>query len=184
MIWLIRTYWRDAIMVCHASGNYGTPFKAGCGMTQGSPLSAKLFNILVNAVACKWLRELREGGNYKVWELDDFMLTFFAIFYLDNVYLASRDAEILQRVMDILVSLFERVGLETNTSKMQTVICTPGRIQTQLPTKLYRQLRQGRVTAAEWNARDVECSRCGKTIRASSLRRHGRIRMVSSSRRW
>jgi hypothetical protein len=28
MIWLIRTYWRDAIMVCHASGNYGTPFKA------------------------------------------------------------------------------------------------------------------------------------------------------------
>jgi hypothetical protein len=33
MIRLIRGYWRDAIMVCRALGNYGTPFKAGRGMT-------------------------------------------------------------------------------------------------------------------------------------------------------
>jgi len=51
-------------MVCHASGNYGTPFKAGRGVTQGDPLSAKLFNMLVDAVAHEWLRELREGDNY------------------------------------------------------------------------------------------------------------------------
>ncbi len=172
MIQLIWTYWRDAIMVCRASGNYGTPFKAGCGVTQGGPLSAKLFNILVDAVACKWLRELREGGNYEVWELDDLMLTFFAIFYVDDAYLASRDAEFLQRVLDILVSLFERVELETNTSKTQTMIHTPGRIRAQLPTKSYRRLQRGHVTAAEWNARDVECTKCGKTLKASSLRRH------------
>jgi hypothetical protein len=66
MIRLIRGYWRDAIMVCRASGNYGTPFKAGCGVTQGGPLSAKLFNILVvDAVAHEWFRELREGGDYE-----------------------------------------------------------------------------------------------------------------------
>jgi hypothetical protein len=34
MIRLIRGYWRDAIMVCRASGNCGTPFKAGRGVTQ------------------------------------------------------------------------------------------------------------------------------------------------------
>ena len=51
-------------MVCHASGNYGMPFKAGHGVTKGDPLSAKLFNILVDAVAREWLRELREGGSY------------------------------------------------------------------------------------------------------------------------
>jgi hypothetical protein len=172
MIWLIWTYWRDAIMVCHASGNYGTPFKAGRGVTQGGPLFAKLFNNLFDAVACEWLRELREGGNYKVWELDDLMLTFFAIFYVDDAYLTSRDAGFLQCTLDILVSLFERVGLETNTSKMQTMICTPGRIRTQLPTKSYRRLQRGRVTAAEWNARDVECTKCGKTLKASSLCHH------------
>jgi len=162
----------DAIMVCRASGNYGTSFKAGPGVTQGGPLSAKLFNILVNAVACEWFQELRVGGDYEVWELDELMSTFFAIFYGDDAYLASRDKEFLQRALDLLVSLFERVGLETNVSKMQTMICTPGRIRTQLPADLYWRLRRGRVTAAEWNARDVECLKCGKMVKATPLRRH------------
>jgi hypothetical protein len=48
---LIRTHWCNAIMVCCASGNYGTLFKAGRGVTQGGSLSAKLFNILVDAAA-------------------------------------------------------------------------------------------------------------------------------------
>ena len=121
MIRLIQTYWHDAIMVCRASGNYGMPFKAGRGMTQGSPLSAKLFNILVNAVARKWLRELREGGGYKVWELDNLISTFFAIFYVNDAYLALRGVIFLQCTLDSLVSLFERVGLKTNTFKMQTM---------------------------------------------------------------
>jgi hypothetical protein len=71
MIRLIQGYWRDAIMVCRASGNYDAPFKAGCGVTQGGPLSAKLFNILVDAVAREWFQELREGGDYEEWELDN-----------------------------------------------------------------------------------------------------------------
>jgi hypothetical protein len=37
-------------MVCCASGNYGGPFCAGQGVTQGGPLSTKLFNILVDTV--------------------------------------------------------------------------------------------------------------------------------------
>ena len=52
---LIRHFWDKAQMVCCASGNYGVPFKAGRGVTQGGPLSAKLFNILVDAVAREWL---------------------------------------------------------------------------------------------------------------------------------
>ena len=55
---------------------------------------------------------------------------------------------------------------------MQTMICTLVRIQTQLPTESYRQLQQGTITAAKWNVRDVECSRCGKMMKASSLRHH------------
>jgi hypothetical protein len=130
MIRLIRGYWCDAIMVCCTLGNYGTSFKAGRGVTQGGPLSAKLFNIMVDAVAREWLRELREGGDYEVWELDELVSIFFAIFYVDNMYVASRDTEFLQRVLDLLMSLFERVGLETNVSKTQTMICSPGRIRT------------------------------------------------------
>ena len=54
---LIRHFWDEANNVCRASGNYGTPFKAGCGVTQGGPLSAKLFNIMVDAVV--WRRNER-----------------------------------------------------------------------------------------------------------------------------
>jgi hypothetical protein len=43
-------------MVCRAARNYGMDFKAGRGINQGGPLSAKLFNILVDAVVCEWVR--------------------------------------------------------------------------------------------------------------------------------
>jgi hypothetical protein len=56
------------------------------------------------------------------------MADFFAIFYLDDAYLASWDLEFLQQALDILVNLIAHVGLETNVKKTQTMICTPGRI--------------------------------------------------------
>jgi hypothetical protein len=83
-------------MVCRASGNYGGPFRAGQGMTQGGPLSAKLFNILVDAVVREWLRQLRDGGIVDPEELDLLMVAFFAIFYVDDTYLATRDPNFLQ----------------------------------------------------------------------------------------
>ena len=75
-------------MVCRASGYNGTAFKAGRGVTQGGPLSAKLFNILVDAVVREWIWELREGGEFEDDEILTFMATFFAIFYVDDAYLA------------------------------------------------------------------------------------------------
>ena len=71
-------------------------------MNQGGPLSAKFFNILVDSVAREWFWGLQEGRNYEVWELDEFMATFFAIFYVNDSYLASRDVKFLQRTQDIL----------------------------------------------------------------------------------
>jgi hypothetical protein len=55
---------------------------------------------------------------------------------------------------------------------MQTMICTPGLIRTQLPTKSYRWMQCGRVTAAKWNSRDVQCYQCGKGMKAGSLGHH------------
>jgi hypothetical protein len=79
------------------------------------------------------------------------------VFYVDDGYLASRDAVFLQHALDILVNLFKRVGLQTNTSKTQTMICMPRRIRTQLLTESYRRVQRGWVTAGEWNAHNVEC---------------------------
>jgi hypothetical protein len=121
-------------MVCHASGNYGGLFCAGRGITQGGPLSAKLFKILVDSVVREWLCQLHDGGVADLEELDLLMAAFFAIFYVDDAYLATRDPDFLQVALTSLVSLFECIGLETNVTKIQTMMCTPGRITTQLST--------------------------------------------------
>jgi len=115
----ICNFWDEATNVCRASGNYGTPFKASRGVTQGGPLSAKLFNIMVNAVVREWMRLLREELEMEMEEeeLDEMMETLFAIFYVDDVYIALRDPVFLQRAIDGLVTTFEHVGLETNTKK-------------------------------------------------------------------
>ncbi len=134
-------------MVCRAAGNYGTAFKAGRGVTQGGPLSAKLFNILVDAIVWEWIWQLREDGDHEEEELAEFMATFFANFYINNKYLASQDAEFLQHALTLLVNLFERIGLQTNMLETQTMICTPGRIRTQLSTESYSRMQRGRVKA-------------------------------------
>jgi hypothetical protein len=88
LIRLVHDYWRDAIMVCRAAGYYGEPFKPGRGVTQGGPLSAKL----VDAVVREWMVQLRQDGDYNEGMVEEFLATFFAIFYVGNAYLASRDA--------------------------------------------------------------------------------------------
>ncbi len=65
LVRLVRTYWQDVIMVCWATGFYGTAFKAGRGVTQGRPLSVKLFNILVDAAVREWIQQFQEGGEYE-----------------------------------------------------------------------------------------------------------------------
>ena len=119
--------------MCRALGNYGAPFMAGRGVTQGGSLSTKLFNIMVDVVE----------------ELDEMMETLFAIFFVDDAYIASRDPVFLQRAIDSLVTTFERVGLETNTKKMHGMTCNPGTIRLKLPTDSYLRMRTRCTPAAD-----------------------------------
>jgi hypothetical protein len=137
MIRLIWTFWHNAVLVCRMLGNYGSPFCAGGDMTQGGPLSAKLFNIHVDAVVREWVQQLQKKSKLEEEVITELMAAFFAIFYVDNAYLALQDPEFLQQVLDILIKLFARVGLKTNVKNTQTKIYTPGRIQTQFPTASY-----------------------------------------------
>jgi hypothetical protein len=88
----------------------------------GGQLSSKLFNILVDAVVREWLCQLHDGGIVDPEELDLLMMAFFAVFYIDDAYLAPRDPDFLQVALNSLVSLFESIGLKTNVKKMQTMI--------------------------------------------------------------
>ena len=70
---------------------YGVLFKAGQDVTQGSLLSAKLFNLLVNAVAREWLVRLPQEAakDHKEEYLAKLMRGFFTIFNVDDAYFAS-----------------------------------------------------------------------------------------------
>ena len=92
-----------------------------------------------------------------------------ALFYADDGYLASRREDVLQEAMDTLVSLFERVGLITNTSKTVSMTCVPGKIRTQQSERVYKNARCGFYTEKEWNRRTVECDICQKVMQARSL---------------
>jgi hypothetical protein len=82
MIRLIWIFWRNAVLVCRVSGNYGSPFCAGRGVMQGGPLSAKLFNTLVDAVAREWVRQLREESELEEAAITELMATFLRSFML------------------------------------------------------------------------------------------------------
>jgi hypothetical protein len=100
------------------------------------------------------------------------MATFFSIFYVNDAYLASRNPDFLQRVLNIIVNLFARVGLETNVQKTQTMICTPGRMRIKLPEDSYARMHGGMTLAGEWESWMVVCCQCNALVQASSLRRH------------
>ena len=159
---LIRHFWDKATNVCCPSGNYGTPFKAGRGVTQGSPLLAKLFKIMVNMVVREWLWILRNGLELEGEELVEMMETLFAIFYVNNAYVALQDPVFLQWVIDMLVKVFEPVGLVTNVKKMQAMTCAPSKIRLQLPANSYCRMRGRYTSTADWDACTVTCRECRK----------------------
>ncbi len=140
-------------------------------MTQGGPLSEKLFNIVVNAVVWEWMRLMRVMIDYAEGDLTKCIAGLFAVFYVYNSYIASRNAEFLQEALVILVETFKHIGLATNTKKTQAMICTPGKIRVELPTDSYKRMREGVATGEELR-RSVVCLVCNKALQARSLRPH------------
>ena len=45
-----KHFWDTAKLVCRTGGNYGEPFNAERGVTQGGPLSSLMFNVCVDAI--------------------------------------------------------------------------------------------------------------------------------------
>jgi hypothetical protein len=96
MLQLIHNFWETATNVCRAKGNYGHYFQAGRGVIQGGLLLAKLFNIIVNIMVHEWMRLMRETLDNSEGDLAIQVKVLFAIFHVNDGYIASRDAEFLQ----------------------------------------------------------------------------------------
>ncbi len=55
---LQKHFWETAMLVCRAGGNYGEPFGAERGITQGGPLSSLMFTVCVDAIVREWLHQM------------------------------------------------------------------------------------------------------------------------------
>ena len=168
---LLSHFWEEAELVCRASGRYGAPFKARRGVTQGGPISPRIFNLMVDAIVREWLRQVL-GDEAAAEGYGDFVRDFLSIFYADDAVVAGRDVEFVQESLDIIVDLFERVGLRTNTSKTVSMACIPGRIRTRLTTSTYHRVRAGMERTGDWRRRKVTCDICDATLSANSLDSH------------
>ena len=109
----------------------------------------RIFNLMADAVVREWLRQVL-GAEAAATGYGDFVRTFLSLFYADDAIIAGRDAELVQESLDIIVDLFERVGLRTNTSKTVLMACVPGRIRTRLTTSTYHRVRAGIESTGDW----------------------------------
>jgi hypothetical protein len=167
---LITTFWREALLACRAGGSYGRVFKALRGVTQGGPLSPRIFNIMVDAVVREWLRQIM-SDEVAIEGIGDEIRTMLACFYADDGLVACRDPDLLQRALDALTALFDRVGLRTNTKKTECMTFLPGKIRTCLTEEGYRSRMDAEFREVR-AGREANCDLCGKTMAAGSMRSH------------
>jgi exonuclease III len=178
MIRLLRAYWEQQLLAARQADYYGEPFKATRGLTQGDPLSPTIFNVVVDAIIRAWLSsmddgaETTEGFGFNVFEK-------IACFYADDGMIGARDNEWLQVAISRLADLFDRIGLQTNTSKTEAMTCHPGSIRNRMSTEAYKRNRGvdgHNDTFRQRQRRRVECSECGANLACGSLRQHLRVR--------
>ena len=126
---------------------------------------------MADAIVREWLRRTIGDGAMTA-GIGEEIRSFPAAFYADDGLIQLRDPVRLQALLDTIVSLFERFGLRTNTSKTETMVCVLGRIRTCQSQAMYNKRKEDHAEAKRWKGRRVECNICGEELAASLLRSH------------
>ncbi len=171
LIRLQNPFWENAKLVCCAGGCHGSLFATQQGITQGSPLSLPMFNVCVDAVVREWLYQALSDDTMRKGIGDD-VAELLVAFSIDYGLVASREPVWLRLSFDILVSLFERIGLYTNAAKTKCTTCIPGRIREGFMEEEYTLHRTGAETATNRKRRWVVCQICSASLQAGSLMSH------------
>jgi hypothetical protein len=113
---LQKHFWDMAQLVCRAGGNYGEPFRAKRSVTHVGPLSSLMLNVCVDAIVREWLHQTL-GEEAARNGLGEHVVKILVVFYVNDGLIASCDPVWLQESFDVLVGLFELIGLFTNAAK-------------------------------------------------------------------
>jgi hypothetical protein len=166
---ILTNFWSSLRVVARQQGYYGDPFKSKRGTTQGNIISPTIFNIIVDAIVRAWYHQL-ESEN-----LSDKVR---AVFFADDGHIYSNDAEALQRALEIIVQLFERMGLQTNPTKTKAMVCAPNPTVTRICTPAYKRrmeeinnnsTTEPLPTYSERKRQQIECEICHARLQARSI---------------
>ena len=172
---LLRRFWAQQQVVAKQAGYYGDPFGATRGVTQGDIVSPVIFNIVADAVIRYWLASVTEVPVESIDGVGFNVTARAALFYADDGYLASPDKKWLQDAVEVLVELFSRVGLRTNTEKTKAMICLPGAIRTYYSEAAYKRKLEGHgETYSQRKRRRIDCVECGRDLAVGSVTSHMR----------
>ncbi len=84
-----------------------------------------MFNVCVNAVVREWLCQMLDK-DIACNGICNQVAKILVALYIDDGLIASCDLFWLQELFDILIGLFEWIGLFTNASKTKVMVCIPG----------------------------------------------------------
>jgi hypothetical protein len=156
-------------MVCRVGDNFGKPFNAYHGVTQGGLLSFLMFNVCVDVVIREWLRRMmnKEAAHGIFTEASREIVAFF----VDDGLVGLRDPVWLQGALDVLVKLFESIGLRTNPDKTKVMMCIPGNIRVANTEEAYHTQQYGPVNPTV-KCHRVECDICGMSLAEGTLHSH------------
>jgi hypothetical protein len=157
-------------MVCCVGGNYGLPFGAHCGDTQGGPFSSLMFNVCVDCVVREWLQQVL-GEDVAQGGVGNLVHNQCIAFFVNNRLVAARCPEWLQTSFDILITLFERISLQTNAKKTKVMTCLPGKMRVSQTEEVYASQQMGLGTST-MKHRCVDWEVCGTSLMAESLQSH------------
>ena len=172
---LLRRFWGAQKVVAKQSGYHGDPFDATRGVTQGDIISPAIFNIIADAVIRYWLTIVSEVASDASDGVGHNITARAAVFYADDGFVGSPDKKWLQDAFEVLVDLFARVGLKTNTEKTKVMVCLPGAIRTYYSEHAYKRKLEGQGdTYRQRKRRRVQCVECGEDLAAGSVTSHMR----------
>ena len=163
----VETVWNNQSFLLRQRGFYSEPFAVTRGCTQGDIDSPIIFNIIVDAVLRTWKNNTSSTNTR-------------CCFYADDGLLENLNPEELQKDLDDIIKLFERVGLRANEKKTKFMIVRGANAPTALSTAAYNNIaaRHNRRRPIDTNTYEQRrrqlqtCIICGKQLQATSLRRH------------
>ena len=121
---ILLTYCDRMQMADKDGGYFGPPLKGYLGVTQGDPMYLTIFYMVVDDAIRHWVTVVAptetgaEEIKETIQELEDF-------FYADNGLVVLPRPERLQRVFNVLIYLFNQIGLQKNVQKTVSMAYRP-----------------------------------------------------------